>query len=59
MASEHEAQAVDGFPFTSSKRRSSSQIHVGFESTFPACGFEPIRKPSESRVVMRRVLNKI
>lgn len=56
LARSHNAQAVDGFPFTSDKRRSSSQNHVGFESTFLACGFEPIRRPSESRVVMRRVL---
>ena len=56
LASEHHAEAIDGFPFTNDKRRSSSQIHVGFESTFRACGFAPIRHPSDSRVVMRRVL---
>ncbi|MEM7116025.1 MAG: GNAT family N-acetyltransferase [Chloroflexota bacterium] len=56
LAKEYNAEAIDGFPFASGKRRSSSQIHVGFESTFLACGFDPIRRPSESRVVMRRVL---
>lgn len=56
LATEHNAMALDGFPFTSDKRRSSSQIHVGFESTFLACGFEPIHRPSQSRVVMRRTL---
>lgn len=57
LAKNHGAEAIDGFPFASGgKRRSSSQIHVGFESTFLACGFDPIRRPSESRVVMRRVL---
>ena len=56
LAQEHAAEAIDGFPFTSDRRRSSSQIHVGFESTFLACGFEPIRWPSASRIVMRRIL---
>jgi len=56
LAKKHNAEAIDGFPFTNEKRRSSGQIHVGFESTFTACGFETIRKPSNSRVVMRRVL---
>lgn len=56
LANKHAAEAIDGFPFTSEKRRSSSQIHVGFESTFLACGFEPIRRPTQSRVVMRRIL---
>ncbi len=56
LASEHQADAIDGFPFTTDKKRSSSQIHVGFDSTFLACGFTPLRRPSDSRVVMRRVL---
>lgn len=56
LAKEHGADAVDGFPFTNNKRRSGGTIHVGFESTFLDCGFEEIRKPSDSRVVMRRVL---
>lgn len=56
LARSYNAQAVDGFPFASDKRRSGSQNHVGFESTFLACGFTPIRRPSESRVVMRRIL---
>lgn len=56
LAVEHNAEAIDGFPFSSGKRRSSSQIHVGFETAFLACGFDPIRWPSDSRVVMRRIL---
>ncbi|MDJ0755131.1 MAG: GNAT family N-acetyltransferase [Ardenticatenaceae bacterium] len=56
LAQEHKAEAIDGFPFASGKRRSSSQIHVGFESTFVACGFAPISRPSGSRVIMRRVI---
>lgn len=58
LAKEHDVEAIDGFPFTSDKRRSSSQIHVGFEKTFLDCGFKAIFKPSDSRVVMRRVLSK-
>lgn len=58
LATTHGAEAIDGFPFTSGKRRSGGPIHVGFESTFRACGFEPIRHPSDSRVVMRRVLGE-
>lgn len=56
LAREYHADAIDGFPFASGKRRSSSQIHVGFESTFDACGFDSIARPSNSRVIMRRVL---
>ena len=55
LAQDYGAEAIDGFPFTSDKRRSSTQIHVGFENTFLKCGFEPIRRPSASRLVMRRV----
>lgn len=58
LADENGAEAVDGFPFTNGKRRSGGPIHVGFESTFLACGFEPIRRPSNSRVVMRRTLQQ-
>ena len=56
LAIDYDAEAIDGFPFTNEKRRSSSQIHAGFESTFLDCGFEQIRRPSKSRVVMRRIL---
>ena len=56
LAGKHDAEAVDGFPFTKDKRRSGGQIHVGFESTFLDCGFKPMRRPSSSRVVMRRIL---
>lgn len=56
LATTNNVQAIDGFPYTNDKRRSSSQIHVGFASTFASCGFRPIHHPSASRVVMRRVL---
>ena len=56
LAKDNGAEAIDGFPFTSTKRRSGSTLHIGFDSIFESCGFEPIRRPSDSRVVMRRVL---
>ena len=57
LAAENGAEAIDGFPFRSGKRRSGGPIHVGFESTFLDCGFSPIREPSDSRVIMRLVLH--
>lgn len=56
LATDHGAEAVDGFPYTNAKRSLSAKTHVGFESTFADCGFEPLRTPSESRVVVRRRL---
>ncbi|MGH6919207.1 MAG: GNAT family N-acetyltransferase [Geminicoccaceae bacterium] len=55
LANEHGARAIEGFPFTAGKRR-SSDTQVGFEALFSACGFQAIRTPSPSRVVMRREL---
>ena len=56
LAKENGATAIEGFPFSGSKRRSGGDIQVGFESLFSSCGFEVIRTPSTSRVVMRREL---
>ena len=56
LARESGATAIDGFPFSGSKRRSSGDIQVGFESLFASCGFEVLRTPSPGRVVMRRAL---
>ncbi|MCA9970136.1 MAG: GNAT family N-acetyltransferase [Anaerolineales bacterium] len=50
------ATAVEGFPFSGAKRRSGGDVQVGFEPLFAACGFEAVRAPSASRVVMRREL---
>jgi GNAT superfamily N-acetyltransferase len=55
LAKEHGARAIEGFPFTGEKRR-SSDTQVGFESVFSACRFVAIRTPSPSRVIMRREL---
>ncbi len=56
LAQEHGATAIEGFPFSGPKRRSSGETQVGFEALFAACGFEVIRTPSPGRVVMRRAL---
>ena len=55
LARQHGASAIEGFPYSGSKRRSSA-TQVGFESVFARCGFEPIRRPSDSRAVVRRTL---
>ena len=55
LAQRHGAQAIEGFPLTGGKRR-SADLQVGFEPVFAACGFEPVGRPSGSRVVMRRDL---
>ena len=56
LAQENGAVAIEGFPFAGSKRRSGGDTQVGVESLFSSCGFEVIRTPSTSRVVMRREL---
>ena len=52
LAKERGAAAIEGFPYSGSKRR-SKETQVGFESVFSKCGFETIRTPSSSRVVVR------
>ena len=56
LAKEQGATAIDGFPFSGSGRRSRGDVQVGTESVFSSCGFRVIRRPSSSRVVMRREL---
>lgn len=58
LAKDNSATAIEGFPNSGTKRRSSGEIQVGFESLFSACGFKVIRTPSTSRVVMRRELKR-
>ena len=42
LARESGATAIEGFPFSGSKRRSSGDIQVGFEPLFSSCGFEVV-----------------
>jgi GNAT superfamily N-acetyltransferase len=57
LAEENNAKAIEGFPYSSTKKRSGS-VQVGFEPMFASCGFRVVRTPSDSRVVMRRDLNE-
>ena len=52
LARERGATAVEAFPLTTAKRR-TADTQVGFEPVFTRCGFAALRRPSDSRVVMR------
>ena len=56
LAEEYGASAIEGFPFSGTKTKSSGDTQVGVESVFMSCGFTIDRRPSENRVVMRRQL---
>jgi GNAT superfamily N-acetyltransferase len=58
LADENGAAAIEGFPLSGTQGRSSRDNQVGSEALFSACGFEGIRTPSTSRVVMRRTLKR-
>ncbi len=49
----HGATALEGFPFSGSKLRTTGDTQVGIESVFHERGFEVSRRPSSNRVVMR------
>ena len=51
------ASVIEGFPLAGDKRRSGgSDFQTGMEPLFASCGFEPVARPSENRVIMRREL---
>jgi len=51
------AVAVEGFPLSGSRRRSSSaDFMTGTETLFASRGFVDVRRPSDNRVIMRRSL---
>jgi GNAT superfamily N-acetyltransferase len=52
LAAENGAEAVEAFPHAGTKHR-GADTQVGFEPLFARCGFSPLRRPSETRVVMR------
>ncbi|MEQ1570376.1 MAG: GNAT family N-acetyltransferase [Myxococcota bacterium] len=56
VAWQHEATAIEAFPFAGSQRRSGPDLQVGVEPLFASCGFAVVRRPSANRVVMRRAL---
>ena len=57
LARRHGAVAIEGFPLSGDGRRSGGDLQVGIEPLFASCGFEPVRRPSENRVIMRRALD--
>ncbi|NNF68827.1 MAG: GNAT family N-acetyltransferase [Acidimicrobiia bacterium] len=59
MATEHGAQAIEGFPQAGDRTRSrGSNFQTGVEPLFEQAGFEPVRRPSDNRVIMRRELGR-
>ena len=54
LAEQHGAKAVEGFPLSGDRPRAKSgDLMTGTEALFAACGFEPIRRPSDNRIIMR------
>lgn len=56
LAHKHGAVAIEGFPFARGAKLSKESM-VGVEALFASCGFDITRRPSSTRVVMRRDLN--
>jgi GNAT superfamily N-acetyltransferase len=55
VAREHGAKAIEGFPFAKGAKIGRESM-VGLEVVFESCGFVASRRPSATRVVMRRDL---
>jgi GNAT superfamily N-acetyltransferase len=56
LAASHSATAVEGYPRAASSPYDAASAFVGAESVFGECGFKVVRRPTQSRVVMRRDL---
>jgi hypothetical protein len=56
MARNNAAPAIEGFPFARGAKVSKETM-VGVEAVFDAAGFEVDRRPSSTRVVMRKELD--
>jgi len=56
LAAANGATAIEGFPFAGSDRRSAGDMQVGVEPLFASAGFAVVRRPSDTRVVVRREL---
>lgn len=55
LARQHGAAAIEGFPFARGAKLSKESM-VGVETVFTECGFEVTRRPSSTRVVVRKNL---
>jgi GNAT superfamily N-acetyltransferase len=51
------ATAIEGFPFAKGAKLGRESM-VGLEAAFEACGFAASRRPSATRVVMRRQMER-
>lgn len=58
FASQNGAKAIEGFPFARGAKMSREPM-VGVETVFASCGFTVARRPSSTRVVMRKELNAV
>jgi len=58
LARKHGARAIEGFPLAGDRRRSTGEAFVGVEPLFASCGFVAVARPSASRVIMRRDLQR-
>ncbi len=56
LARQHGAAAIEGFPFARGAKLSKESM-VAVEAVFNECGFRVARRPSPTRVVMRRKLS--
>jgi len=56
LARQNGAPAIEGFPFARGAKL-SRECMVGVEAVFASCGFAVTRRPSSTRVVMRKELN--
>jgi hypothetical protein len=56
LAASHGAKAVEGYPRSAAAPYDAASAFVGAETVFRDCGFEVVRQPTPSRVVMRRDL---
>lgn len=57
LARQHGATAIEGFPFAKGAKLGRESM-VGLEAAFEACGFSASRRPSSTRVVMRRKVDQ-
>lgn len=58
LAAAYGATLIEGFPLAAGRPRSGGDRQVGTEGVFSDCGFAPVHRPSEARVVMQLRLDR-
>jgi GNAT superfamily N-acetyltransferase len=53
LARKHRATAIEGWPLAGDGRHAAGDAYVGVETLFTSCGFTPVRRPTDARVIMR------